>query len=156
MIKRYAKLSKLTQENFDALGIPHALILMDVDNTLLSPYEPRILQVRKKWIQYMAQQHQILLCTNNFTKRQFHVSVDLNLPILMHSFKPFPWRVINYLKLHHVDLNTVIIVGDQMITDVILALWLKRPYFLIKPLEINKHWVMRFFRTLESMVIEDE
>ena len=112
MIKRYAKLSKLTQENFDTLGIPHALILMDVDNTLLSPYEPRILQERKLWIQNMTQHHQILLCTNNFTKRQFHVSVDLNLPILMHSFKPFPWRVINYLKRHHIDLNTVIVIGD--------------------------------------------
>jgi len=156
MIKRFSTLTHLNADHFKALGITHALLLIDVDNTLLSPYDKNISEELIQWIKQISVNHQILLCTNNFTKRQYNVGVDLNLPILMRSLKPFPWRVKAYLKQHQVDLNSVIVIGDQVMTDVLLAIWLNRPYYLIKPMRIDKHWITRFFRILESMVIKDE
>jgi len=156
MIKRLSTLTHLNSDHFKALGITHALLLIDVDNTLLSPYDKNISEDLIQWIKQTSVNHQILLCTNNFTKRQSNVGVDLNLPILMRSLKPFPWRVRAYLKQHEVDLNSVIVIGDQVMTDVLLAIWLNRPYYLIKPMRIDKHWITRFFRILESMVIKDE
>ena len=156
MIKRLSTLTHLNSDHFKALGITHALLLIDVDNTLLSPNDKNISEELVRWVKQISVNHQILLCTNNFTKRQFQVGTDLSLPILMRSSKPFPWRVRAYLKQHQVDLNSVIVIGDQVMTDVLLAIWLNRPYYLIKPMIIDKHWVTRFFRILESMVIEDE
>ncbi len=156
MIKRLSTLTHLNSDHFKALGITNALLLIDVDNTLLSPYDKNISVELIDWIKQISKDHQILLCTNNFTNRQFKVGTDLNLPILMRSLKPFPWRVKTYLKKHNVELNSVIVIGDQVMTDVLLAIWLKRPYYLIKPMIIDKHWITRFFRILESMVIKDE
>jgi HAD superfamily phosphatase (TIGR01668 family) len=156
MIKRVKNLSQLNQKTFKDLGCEHALLLIDVDNTLLSPYDQRISEQEIQWIKKALEDHQILLCTNNFTKRQFNVGVDLKLPLLMRSFKPFPWKVRSYLKRQNVDLGSVVIIGDQALTDVLLALWLGRPYLLVKPMNIDKHWITRFFRILESVVIHDE
>jgi len=156
MIKRISSLSRLTQKHFVDLGLPHAVLLIDVDNTLLSSYDQRIDDQQKQWIEIASIDHQILLCTNNITSRQYNVGVDLKLPILMNSFKPFPWRVKTYLRNQKVDLNSIVVIGDQALTDVLLALWLKRPYLLIKPMDVDKHWITRFFRILESKVIHDE
>jgi len=156
MMRRLDRLSMLNQDEFIALGYPNGLLLMDVDNTLLSPYEKQISEDQKNWIESMSKTHRILLNTNNFTRRQSSVGVELRIPILMMSFKPFPWRIKKFLKQQNVDMNEVIIIGDQVITDVLLALWLKRPYFLIKPLANDKHIITRFFRILESMVIQSE
>jgi HAD superfamily phosphatase (TIGR01668 family) len=156
MIKRFSTLTHLNSDHFKALGITHALLLIDVDNTLLSPNDKNISEELIQWIKQISVNHHILLCTNNFTKRQFNVGIDLNLPILMRSLKPFPWRVRTYLKQHLVDINSVIVIGDQVMTDVLLAMWLNRPYYLIKPMIMDKHWITRFFRILESLVIKDE
>lgn len=156
MIKRKAGLLSLTQADFIAMNAANAVLLIDVDNTLLSPYEATIRPSVKTWIETMSKDHQILLCTNNFKKRQFKVSQDLNLPILMRSFKPFPMKVLSYLRSHQVDHHTLIVIGDQAVTDVLLALWLKRPYFLIRPIDIDRHGITRFIRLFESAVINDE
>jgi len=156
MIKRVKSLSQLNQKCFAEIGCAHALLLIDIDNTLLSPYDHRISDQETQWIQKTLEDHEILLCTNNFTKRQFNVGVDLKLPLLMRSLKPFPWRVKSYLKRQNVDLNSIVIIGDQVLTDVLLALWLRRPYLLVKPMDIDKHWITRFFRILESKVTVDE
>lgn len=156
MIRRFKTLNQLTQEELIAMKAPHALLLIDVDNTLLAPRSAKIDPAAQDWLKTMAKDHALLLCTNNFTQRQFKVGLDMNLPILMRSFKPFPFRVKAYLKKHGADLNSVIVVGDQVITDVLLAIWLKRPYVLIKPMDIDAHWITRWFRILESVVIKDE
>jgi len=156
MIRRFKTLHQLTQEELIAMKAPHALLLIDVDNTLLAPRSAKIDPVAQDWLKTMAKDHALLLCTNNFTQRQFKVGLDMNLPILMRSFKPFPFRVKAYLKKQGADLNSVIVVGDQVITDVLLAIWLKRPYVLIKPMDIDAHWITRWFRILESVVIKDE
>lgn len=156
MIKRINALHTVTQTDFEAMGQAHALLLVDIDNTLLPPNQQRIDPILKKWIETMKQDHQILLCTNNFTKRQFKVSEDLDLPILMRSFKPLPWMVKTYLKRNKADVKSVLVIGDQVITDILLALWLKRPYLLVKPLKRDRHFVTRCFRILESVVINDE
>lgn len=156
MIRRFKTLNQLTQDVFIAMNAPHALLLIDVDNTLLAPKSLKIDPQAQDWLKTMAKDHELLLCTNNFTKRQFNVGLDMNLPILMRSFKPFPFRVKAYLKKQGAELNSVIVVGDQVITDVLLAIWLKRPYVLIKPMDIDAHWITRMFRILESVVINDE
>ena len=156
MIKRRANLYSLTQADFIAMKAEKAALLIDVDNTLLSPYEAQISPLLKIWIETMSKDHVILLCTNNFTNRQFKVGKDLNLPILMRSFKPFPMKVLSYLKSHQLDPKSIIVIGDQTLTDVLLAKWLKQPYILIKPMETDKHLLTRFFRYFESAVIKDE
>ncbi len=156
MIRRLAKLSDISHADFLAMDCATGILLMDVDNTLLSPYQKNISDEPKEWVQKMKQQHRIILCTNNITQRQINVGVDLDLPILMTAFKPFPWRVKKYLRQQNINLNQIIVIGDQVITDVLLALWLRRPYLLIKPLTMDKNIVTRFFRLLESLVIHDE
>ncbi len=156
MIRRFKTLSQLTQDHFIAMNAPHALLLIDVDNTLLAPHSKVIDPAAQEWLTIMAKDHELLLCTNNFTRRQSKVGLDMKLPILMRSFKPFPFRVKAYLKQQGADVNSVIVVGDQVITDVLLAIWLKRPYVLIKPMDIDAHFITRMFRILESVVINDE
>ena len=156
MIKRTASLLRLTQADFILMNAAHAVLLIDIDDTLLSPTESSIRPQLKSWIETMAKDHTILLCTNNFTQRQFKVSEDLNLPILMRSFKPFPMRVLSYLRAHRLKPDSIVVIGDQVVTDVLLAKWLKRPHILIKPMERDRHLLTRYLRYFESVVIQDE
>lgn len=156
MIRRIPRLDAITQHDFIAMGAETAPLLIDVDNTLLGPTSQTVDPNLKAWVESMATKHSILLCTNNFTSRQANVGPALKQPILMRSFKPFPFRIRQELKRRNIDPKTVVILGDQVVTDVWLAKWLNRPYCLIKPMAKDRHWVTRVLRILESLVISDE
>lgn len=156
MIRRIPRLDAITQHDFITMGAESAPLLIDVDNTLLGPTSQTVDPDLKRWVESMAQKHTILLCTNNFTPRQAKVGPALNQPILMRSFKPFPFRILRELKRRAIDPKTVVVIGDQVVTDAFLAKWLKRPVILLKPMAKDRHWVTRILRILESLVISDE
>lgn len=156
MIRRIPRLDAITQQDFIDLGAEKAPLLIDVDNTLLGPTTQSVDPILKDWVETMAKWHPILLCTNNFTPRQAKVGPALDQPILMRAFKPFGFRILRELKRRAIDPSTVVILGDQVITDVLLAKRLRRPFILIKPMAKDRHWITRVLRILESLVITDE
>lgn len=101
-------------------GITH--VLSDLDNTLdafdvYSPSENAI-----KLVQDLRNSGiELIIISNNHSDRVKNYSKELNAKCLHSAHKPFKKRLINYLKSNKIDLNSVIMIGDQTVTDICCA-----------------------------------
>ena len=105
---------------FKKQGVKYLLI--DLDNTLDSYklFHPTdravelIKNIQKEGIT-------CVIVSNNRGKRVSTYANDLNLPYINSARKPFGFKIRKYLKQQGWDVNDVMLVGDQMITDVAAA-----------------------------------
>ncbi len=97
-------------------------IILDVDNTLAihgsqEPFEGTI-----EWAHFMRSQHfNIIIMSNNSKKRVAPFAAKYGLPFMYLSLKPIPLAyhlAIRKMGVRHKD---VVVVGDQIFTDVIGA-----------------------------------
>ena len=141
---------EVTPAMIQSLAGESVCVLLDIDNTLLAPtatvMESRIID----HVNALAKQVDVLLCTNNHTPRQKDVAKTLELPILMQAMKPFGFRVIPFLKQHGMMDRSVVVIGDQWVTDGWLAKRLGCPIILVEPMAMDRHAVTRLLRRLEK------
>ena len=105
---------------FKKQGVKYLLI--DLDNTLDSYklFHPTdravelIKNIQKEGIT-------CVIVSNNRGKRVSTYANDLNLPYINSARKPFGFKIRKYLKQQGWDVKDVMLVGDQMITDVAAA-----------------------------------
>lgn len=98
------------------------ILLMDLDNTLDSYklYHPteRAVELVKK-----IEQADItpVIVSNNKGKRVSTYANDLGVMYINSAAKPFGFKIRKYIKQHSWDVKDIMLVGDQMITDVAAA-----------------------------------
>lgn len=95
------------------------VILFDLDNTL-DPFnvkEPtqRVFALKKNLEDANIKMY---IISNNRGKRVSHYSKVLDVPYLSRAGKPFAKRLKNYLKEENIDLNSALLCGDQLMTDI--------------------------------------
>jgi HAD superfamily phosphatase (TIGR01668 family) len=125
-------------------------MLLDIDNTLLSPMAMEMDAHTQAHVLSLAKQGTILLCTNNMTDRQRNVAKALHLPILMQAMKPLTFRVSRFLKRHGIASHQVVVVGDQWITDGWLANAMHCPLIWLEPMAEDRNIMTRLLRRLEK------
>ena len=95
-------------------------ILLDLDNTLDSYklYKPtnRAIELIKRF-----QNNGIspIVISNNKGKRVSSYANALKIPYINSAMKPFAKKITQYIEHNHIDKNTLVFVGDQMMTDVL-------------------------------------
>ena len=102
---------------FKAMGVD--VLFIDLDNTLDSYklYHPTdrakqiIADIRAKGIKPV-------IVSNNRGKRVSTYAKDVDVEYICNCGKPFPFKINKYIKNHNLDRNKVMLVGDQMMTDV--------------------------------------
>ncbi len=124
------------------INIKHDLInrgltygLVDVDNTLLTRDTHEIPRDVGLWLGD-ARDAGFVIClvSNNFHESVFRVADSLELPIVARAVKPLPPAFLMALhKLKAKRKNTVVI-GDQLMTDVLGAHFLGMLAYLLQPL----------------------
>lgn len=129
------------------------VLLMDLDNTLDSYrlYHPteRAYQLVKK-----IQQAGILpvIVSNNRGKRVRTYANDLKLIYINSAAKPFGFRIKKFLKEHDWNPNDVMLVGDQMITDVAAAKRVGIRVILTEKIVKEDQWTTRFNRIFGNRI----
>lgn len=96
------------------------LLFVDVDNTLVSPYESQLSEQSRKWIAEMQQQTHLIFISNNRKKRVAAIVEDVG-EYASFAMKPFGFFAYRKAKKRKVDSTHVACVGDQWITDVLGA-----------------------------------
>ena len=126
-------------------------ILLDLDNTLASyktlDAEQRTIDFVKKMLD---EGFKVYITSNNTSKRVSRFALELGIPALSGLQKPFSKRLIALLKKEGLEPNKTVLIGDQIMTDVVCANGAGIKMILCDPLvPIDPPWT-RFNRLFEK------
>lgn len=129
------------------------IILCDLDNTLAAFDEKT---PSKKVISFVEACHQagftFIIVSNNKSDRVLDYATLLKVPFLSNAKKPFPAKVLKFLDEKGYDKKEVVIIGDQLLTDVWLAYRLGIRSIFVNPLVPYDHWPTRINRFFEKRI----
>lgn len=108
--------------NADLLGVGYSNVLLDIDNTLRSRETGSIPRDVGVWLA-KARDAGIKFCllSNNWHSDVFDFAEELDLPIVAKACKPVPFGYTKALRLLDCDESSAVVIGDQLLTDVLGA-----------------------------------
>ena len=119
-------------------------ILLDVDNTLAPPSDKTPYEGVQQWIdEIKAAGFSVVICSNNFNKRIRPFSDSVGLDCVAMSFKPFPFGFNRAKKKLHEKPKAVVVIGDQIYTDILGANAAGMKSILLNPQSAEK-WKRRY------------
>jgi HAD superfamily phosphatase (TIGR01668 family) len=132
----------------------YTMLCIDLDNTLASYRSKSPTSDVTAWIQSLQQANlDILIVSNNRSKRVAHYLTSLNLPFLAPAGKPSPKKVKRYLVQNKIQLKSVLVIGGQILTDCWMANQLGVDSLLTEKLVKEDHWPTWINRLLEKPVL---
>lgn len=128
-------------------------ILTDLDNTLIAWNNPSGTQELRQWLNEMkANQIPVIVVSNNNHKRVEKAVQRFDLPFVARALKPFKTGIQKALKEYQLQPDEVVMVGDQMLTDVLAANRMNIRSILVKPLMQTDAWNTRINRLMERKI----
>ncbi len=125
-------------------------ILLDVDNTLAPPTSHIPYEGVQKWIDTIkAAGIHIIICSNNFHKRIIPFADSVGLDCVAMSLKPFPFGFIRAKRKLKEKPQSVLVVGDQIYTDVLGANLAGMKSILLLPRSEEHGWSIWLRRKME-------
>ncbi|MCD8204287.1 MAG: YqeG family HAD IIIA-type phosphatase [Coprobacillus sp.] len=111
------------------------IVLIDLDNTLdncrdKSP-APRVIELLDKFKEAGLYPY---ITSNNSGRRVKKYAKYLGVTYTYRLMKPFPRRFEKFITSHHLDKNHIVIVGDQIYTDIEVAAKLGVKSVLVEPI----------------------
>ena len=149
----YSRISQIDiQEDILDRGFTH--VLLDIDNTILTRDTHEIPDDVLEWL-LRAQAAGVTFCllSNNFHHGVFAVAEALELPIVAKAVKPLPQAFIRAMKLLGVPKRNILMIGDQLITDVWGAHVCGLPAYLLQPLVATDLWHTLLLRHVERAIL---
>ncbi len=138
-------------ELLEKLGID--LILLDVDNTLSEhgsqiPFEGAI-----EWTDMIKSKGiPIIIVSNNFKSRIKPFAKKFDLPFVSLALKPLPIGFNKAKRLFNKKAENILVIGDQIFTDILGANLAGMKSILLEPIVIEKQLNIRFKRMLEKPI----
>ena len=143
------KVTDITPEMLKKLGTD--AILLDVDNTLAPPDSKIPYEGVQEWIKMIkASGIHIVICSNNFKKRIKPLSDSIGLDCVAMSLKPFPFGFNRAKRKLKEKPNSVLVVGDQIYTDVLGANLAGMKSILLLPRSEEHGWSIWLRRKMEK------
>lgn len=107
--------SFLKENNIDA-------ILLDVDNTVSPPSSREIYEGVPQWLDEIKKSGiEVIICSNNFKSRVYPFAESIGLDCVAMSLKPLPFGFARAKRKLSVKPKSVLVVGDQIFTDILGA-----------------------------------
>ncbi len=130
-------------------------IIFDVDNTLISYDES---EPNKRLISLFDHIEKlgftIFLVSNNTHERIAYFSKNLDFHVVANSNKPLPFKVKKSLKGHTINKGNTVIIGDQLMTDVLFSKFLKIRSILVTPISVRDMWYTKPSRKIEKFLLK--
>jgi HAD superfamily phosphatase (TIGR01668 family) len=131
------------------------LLILDVNNTLVEKSQFTLPDEHKVWLEACLQKDiQIVLCSNNPSSLVKTFAQTHQLKVVRFSMKPFTFRIKAYLRQHQLMHRPMMVIGDQLFTDVLLGKWLKVQTALVQPLSTKDHLTTKFIRKIEAHLLK--
>ncbi|MFT5171442.1 MAG: HAD superfamily phosphatase (TIGR01668 family) [Candidatus Marinamargulisbacteria bacterium] len=130
-------------------------MLLDVDNTILPYHQKKISLQYINWIQKIKSfGFTVFLVSNNSSHKRIKTAcLQTELTGLYFAMKPFVFSAKELIEDHGLEAEKCIVVGDQLLTDVILGNWLRAHTVLVDPLGKKLSFVKTVQRETELFLL---
>lgn len=152
-------IDKITDISIDMLRkINICGLILDIDDTLVAPDSNNISEEIINWLNSLKKEKiKIIFVSNNTEERVKKFTENLNkfdidIPWISMSCKPLGFKIKQAIKKISCDFNNIILVGDQIFTDILAANLLHIKSILVNPVSKPSNLVMKFKRKLENKI----
>ena len=131
-------------------------LLLDIDNTLVSRDTQEVSPVVIDWVNELTNQgFKLYLVTNNWHRVVFETAALLSLPVVHRSMKPLPFNYLRALSRLKVKRRNALVVGDQLMTDILGAKLSGIESVLVLPLTDTDLMHTKILRKVEKVLLGD-
>ncbi|WP_054654997.1 YqeG family HAD IIIA-type phosphatase [Secundilactobacillus silagei] len=130
------------------------VVLTDLDNTLIAWNNPYGTEELRDWMTSLERENiQLVVVSNNSHRRVKKAVAALQLPFISRALKPFSGGIRRAMRRYHVSKDEVVMVGDQLLTDVAAANFSGIPSILVRPIIESDAWNTKINRFFERFVM---
>jgi uncharacterized protein len=130
-------------------------IITDLDNTLIEWDRPNATPELVQWFVEMEKHGiNVIIVSNNNEKRVKDFSDPLNIPFVHSARKPMNKAFIRALQTMNLRADEVVMVGDQVLTDVFGGNRLGLHTILVVPVAKTDGFVTKFNRMIERRILK--
>lgn len=109
-------------------------IFFDLDNTLIPYNEELPFEATKKFVNYLKNKGlNVYVISNNHLERVEKFSNELGCRFSYMSYKPLKFKLKKFIKRENLNKDEIVIVGDQLLTDILCSKRLKIKSILVTP-----------------------
>lgn len=150
MIDRF---SDIDPESLRKQGIK--AIFSDLDNTLVIWNEPKGTEELQQWLSTLKNDHfPLIIVSNNNAARVGKAVASLDLPFMARALKPLSFGITRARHKLGLKRSEVVMLGDQLLTDICAANRAGVRSILVKPLTDTDKWDTRINRAIERPVMK--
>lgn len=125
-------------------------ILLDVDNTVSPPSSKEIYDGVREWLaEIKGMGIEVVICSNNFKKRVYPFAKSIGLECVAMSLKPLPFGFVRAKRKLAVKPKNVLVVGDQIFTDILGARLARMKSVLLIPQSPDRGTTIKIRRRME-------
>lgn len=151
----FSRITRIDIER-DLVGCGFTSVLMDVDNTILTRDTHEVPADVAAWLS-RAREAGLAFClvSNNWHEGVYHLAERLELPIVAKAVKPLPPAFLAALRKIGAKRAETVVIGDQLVTDVLGAHFLGMTAYLLQPLVEQDLPHTLLLRNFERLVMGD-
>lgn len=128
-------------------------ILTDLDNTLIAWNNPNGTQELHEWLDEMQTAGiKVIVVSNNNHERVKKALDNFNLDFISSAHKPLENKITQKIKSLKLTNSEVVIVGDQLLTDILAGHLAHVKSILVKPLITSDKWMTKINRFFEKII----
>jgi len=143
----------ISPEQLKHLGIE--VVLTDLDNTLIAWNLPEATEQTVQWIQWMKDEGiRVVIISNNSGNRVEKVASILDVDFVPNALKPTKRGFKKVLNKIGYNKTNILMVGDQILTDIIGAYNIGIESVLVKPIMNSDAWNTRINRFIELRIMK--
>ena len=129
-------------------------VILDVDNTLLPRDEVQLDADVLNWLQLLRKNEiEIVLLSNNGGERLRKISEAAQIEAVSWAVKPMPWGFKRALKRFGRQQGKVLVIGDQLLTDVLGAKRMGFTVLWVRSLQGKEFPMTRITRQIEKILV---
>jgi len=148
--KYMKKIEDIDLSELSQLGIKGMII--DIDNTLID-YHKNMRKSTVEWINNAKKQFEIYLVSNNTKQHVSEIAKKLSLNYIYSANKPRRKGYIEALKQMKLKNVEIVVIGDQVFTDVYGGNRLNMFTILVEQIAIKDIWITKIKRPIEKYVL---
>jgi HAD superfamily phosphatase (TIGR01668 family) len=131
-------------------------VIVDLDNTLVGYRALEPDEADAAWVRRAAQNGvRIVMVTNNSTPWASAIAAKLEIPIVANARKPLGRGFRRALRHLRMTKDEVVVIGDQLFTDVLGAKLAGLKVILVDPLVRHDPWNTLPLRLMERLLLRD-
>ncbi|MDK2886046.1 MAG: putative phosphatase [Thermosipho sp. (in: thermotogales)] len=138
--------------NYDKLiNLGYKVFLFDFDNTL-NKWKHSTLDLKTiKLFEELKKKNAKVFIISNGKPR----NLNYNIEALWLARKPLTFKIKKFLKSKNLDREKLVVIGDQIFTDMLLGKFLKAYLIKVEPIDTSKEFLItKFLRFLEKILLK--